>query len=87
MIAALANNPSLLGPDRDLPDDTADPTPPVDAEGDNADDDSGEPDGPNGADIYEAALQPPRTTQQAKGRHLMTRSHRQEGQPLLRRHL
>ena len=63
MIAALANNPSLLGPDRDLPDDTADPTPPLDAERDNADDDSGEPDGPNGADIYEAAAVAPATQQ------------------------
>ena len=49
MIAALANNPSLLGPDRDLPGDTADPTPPVDAEGDS----------PNGADICEAAAVAP----------------------------
>ena len=55
MIAALANNPSLLGPDRDLPEDAVDPTPPVDAESDDADEDSGEPECPAGAEIDDAA--------------------------------
>ncbi len=55
MIAALANDPSLLGPDQDFSDDTDDPTLPVDAESDNAGDGSGEPDGPTGADIDEAS--------------------------------
>ena len=50
MIAALANNPNLLGSDRGLPEATDDLTAPV-----AADDDSTEPDGPTGVGIKAAA--------------------------------
>ena len=51
MIAALTNNPNLLGPDRDLPEATADLAPSVDTESGDADEDRREPDGAAGTSI------------------------------------
>ena len=56
MIAALTNNPSLLGPGRDLPEATSDPAPPIDTESDEAPEESRELDNPTNADIDNAAV-------------------------------
>ena len=55
MIAALTNNPGLLGPGRDLPEATTDPAPSVDTDSGDADEDHREPDGSTGAEIDDAA--------------------------------
>ena len=56
MIEALAHDPSSTGPERDLPEVTDDPAPPVDAEGDDTDEDTREPDGPTSANIDDAVV-------------------------------
>lgn len=56
MIAALTNNPSLLGSGRDLPEATPDPSPPTEIESDGAAEASHELGGPTNADIDNAAV-------------------------------
>ena len=55
MVAALTNNPSLLGPGRDLPEATSDPALPIDTESEEAAEEAREPDGTS-SDIDNAVV-------------------------------